>query len=601
MEERIVVENHSHRRVEVELGLELAADFADIFVVKSLEPGFGEPADETLPPSTRRSAARRRVAGLLGRRVLRPNRRPSVGGVRRGGRSRSVRALARAGCPLAARRRCAGGARRSRAAAGCVVRARARRRAAPRRAVHDGVAALGSRAERGLGRPRPHVEPVARRSRGAADARDRIRRRALARRRHAMVHDRLRTGHAHLVAPDAAPRPRAGSGHPAGPRGDAGDERRPRARCRAREDHPRAAARQGGALLDRPLLRDRRRDAALPRPSLGALALDRRSDAPLELEDAARRALAWIDGPADADGDGLVEYERRSSHGIGNQTWKDSEDSMAFRDGTLALPPIAPVEVQGYVYDAKLRIAEIAREIWRDDALGREARARRGGAATSLRRGVLAGGSGVLRARPRPREASNRLPDVQPRASAVERHRPGAAEGGDRRLAHERSPLVGLGRADDGGRRGRVQPARLPRRDGLAARLLPRSHGASRKAGARRMPPASFTPWSRLRPTSTTACRRSSRALPRDHTGFPVVYPTASSPQAWAAGTPVLLLQAVLRLVPDRAERVLRSEASCVPERLEGLSLTGVHAFGRRWTVRVDAGAVTVEPTSANR
>ena len=50
MEERIVVQNHSHRRVEVELGLELAADFADIFVVKSLEPGFGEPADETLPP-----------------------------------------------------------------------------------------------------------------------------------------------------------------------------------------------------------------------------------------------------------------------------------------------------------------------------------------------------------------------------------------------------------------------------------------------------------------------------------------------------------------------------------------------------------------------
>ena len=90
---------------------------------------------------------------------------------------------------------------------------------------------------------------------------------------------------------------------------------------------------------------------------------------PLELEDAARRALAWIDGPADLDGDGFVEYDRRSSHGIRNQTWKDSEDSMAFHDGTLALPPIAPVEVQGYVYDAKLRIAEIARELWRDEAL----------------------------------------------------------------------------------------------------------------------------------------------------------------------------------------------------------------------------------------
>ena len=50
MEERITVENHGRRRVEVELGLELEADFADIFVVKSLEPGFGTPSDETLPP-----------------------------------------------------------------------------------------------------------------------------------------------------------------------------------------------------------------------------------------------------------------------------------------------------------------------------------------------------------------------------------------------------------------------------------------------------------------------------------------------------------------------------------------------------------------------
>src|ERR1700751_1489565 len=90
---------------------------------------------------------------------------------------------------------------------------------------------------------------------------------------------------------------------------------------------------------------------------------------PLELEDAARRALAWIDDSADLDGDGFVEYERRSSHGIANQTWKDSHDSMAFHDGTLAQAPIAPVEVQGYVYDAKLRMAEMAREVWRDDAL----------------------------------------------------------------------------------------------------------------------------------------------------------------------------------------------------------------------------------------
>lgn len=86
----------------------------------------------------------------------------------------------------------------------------------------------------------------------------------------------------------------------------------------------------------------------------------------------------------------------------------------------------------------------------------------------------------------------------------------------------------------------------------------------------------------------------------RDHTGFPVVYPTASSPQAWAAATPVLLLQAVLRLVRDRVERVLRSQAPYVPEWLEGISLAGVRAFGRRWAVRVENRTVGVEPTSAD-
>ena len=84
----------------------------------------------------------------------------------------------------------------------------------------------------------------------------------------------------------------------------------------------------------------------------------------------------------------------------------------------------------------------------------------------------------------------------------------------------------------------------------------------------------------------------------RDETPFPVVYPTASSPQAWAAATPVLLLQVVLGLVPDRAERVLRTEAADAPEWLEGLSLEGVHAFGLRWRIRVEQGTVHVEPVS---
>ena len=70
-------------------------------------------------------------------------------------------------------------------------------------------------------------------------------------------------------------------------------------------------------------------------------------------------ALDWIDRYGDLDGDGFVEYERRSPAGLLNQGWKDSEDAVPHADGTLAQGPIALVEVQGYVYLAKLRIAEL--------------------------------------------------------------------------------------------------------------------------------------------------------------------------------------------------------------------------------------------------
>ena len=82
------------------------------------------------------------------------------------------------------------------------------------------------------------------------------------------------------------------------------------------------------------------------------------------------RALEWIDRYGDRDGDGFVEYEKRSERGLDNQSWKDSHDSQRFADGRVAEPPIAPCEVQGYVFDAKQRMAEIAREVWRDRELG---------------------------------------------------------------------------------------------------------------------------------------------------------------------------------------------------------------------------------------
>jgi glycogen debranching enzyme len=89
-----------------------------------------------------------------------------------------------------------------------------------------------------------------------------------------------------------------------------------------------------------------------------------------DLWPAMERALAWIDGPGDADRDGFVEYYKESEKGLVNQGWKDSHDAVFHADGRLAEGPIALAEVQGYVYAAKKLAA------WCAEKLGLEERAR---------------------------------------------------------------------------------------------------------------------------------------------------------------------------------------------------------------------------------
>jgi len=106
-----------------------------------------------------------------------------------------------------------------------------------------------------------------------------------------------------------------------------------------------------------------------------------------------QHALAWLRDHADADGDGLLEYVDRSGHGLANQGWKDSGDSVQWNDGTLAEGPIALCEVQAYAYEAAIKGAallehfghdagswrewarrlkdEFAKRFWIDDAHGR--------------------------------------------------------------------------------------------------------------------------------------------------------------------------------------------------------------------------------------
>ncbi len=72
-----------------------------------------------------------------------------------------------------------------------------------------------------------------------------------------------------------------------------------------------------------------------------------------------QRALTWMREYADPDGDGFFEYIDETGHGLANQGWKDSSDSVQWPDGTIATAPIALCEVQGYSYAAALAGAEL--------------------------------------------------------------------------------------------------------------------------------------------------------------------------------------------------------------------------------------------------
>src|SRR5205814_1272830 len=84
--------------------------------------------------------------------------------------------------------------------------------------------------------------------------------------------------------------------------------------------------------------------------------------------------------------------------------------------------------------------------------------------------------------------------------------------------------------------------------------------------------------------------------LSRTDSPFPIAYPTAARPQAWAAGTPVLLLQLLLGIQPDRRRQVLESVAPLeLPSWTGDVRLSGIRAFDRSWDVRLENGSVVVE------
>ncbi len=315
-----------------------------------------------------------------------------------------------------------------------------------------------------------------------------------------------------------------------------------------------------------------------------------------ELESNARRALDWIDGPGDPDRDGFVEYCRRTPRGMRNQSWKDSEISMVFSDGSLADAPIAGVEIQGYVYDAKLRCAELARAVWRDSALAerleRDAEELRRRIDESFWLGAHYALGLDLAKRPIDAVASN-MGHLLWSGSVSEDHATGVADTlmserlwsgwGVRTMAADEvayNPLVY--------HNGTV----WPHDNSLIAWGLSRiGRRADAQLIVRRMIEAAAHFDHRLPEVFAGFARR--------RTGVPVAYPTASRPQAWAAATPILLLRVLLALEPNRELGVLEAHADDLPEWCEGLTLDGVRALGRTWTVSVDDGSASVRETGA--
>jgi glycogen debranching enzyme len=318
---------------------------------------------------------------------------------------------------------------------------------------------------------------------------------------------------------------------------------------------------------------------------------------PQRLAGAARAALAWIDDYGDRDGDGFVEYLRRSRRGLVTQSWKDSHDSQRFRDGRIAQPPIAACEVQGYVYDAKLRMAEIARDVWRDRPLADRLQAD----AAELRR--------------RFDEAFW----IEDRGGYY-----ALALDGDKRPVDSLTSNIGHLLWS-----GIVPPHR---HDAIVDRLMGESLWSGWGVRTMSTDDAAYNPvsyhngtvwphdnsliaaglarigrWSetyRIARRMLDAARHFDwglpevfAGLPRSETPFPVSYPTASRPQAWAAGTPILLLHLLLGLEPDvEHERLQTVAPEQLPAWIGDITLTGVPAFGRPWDVRLERGSIEVQP-----
>jgi glycogen debranching enzyme len=299
-----------------------------------------------------------------------------------------------------------------------------------------------------------------------------------------------------------------------------------------------------------------------------------------ELREPASAALDWIDRYGDLDGDGLVEYCRRSSRGLATQGWKDSADGVPDDSGEPLVPPVALVEVQGYVIRAKRAMARMF-ELDGDGARGERLREQ----------------AAALEARLDDFWRSD--PDCY--AIGLDRDkRPGSG------LTSNQGHLLWAGAVDD--ERARCIRDVLMGPDmftGWGIRTLAQSHPAYNPVGYHTgsvWPHDSALIAYGLRRYGfdedftlvfegllEAASRFNDYRLPELFAGFtraefdePVPYPVACQPQAWAAGSIPYLLKWGLGLSPDALEKRLRIVRPSLPRWLQRIDVTGLEIGNAR-------------------
>lgn len=305
-----------------------------------------------------------------------------------------------------------------------------------------------------------------------------------------------------------------------------------------------------------------------------------------------RRALEWIERYGDVDGDGLVEYrtEASGSGHISNKVWKDSGDSLHYRDGRQATGVIAAVEVQGYIYAGLIRLAEVAAHMgdatWAEELRARAERVRQ---AVEQRFWMEADGfyAQALDGDKRPVDAITSNPGhllfcglpSPARAARVARRlaAPDLNSGWGIRTLSAAMPTYNPMSYHNG--------SVWPHDNSLIVAGLDRygEHDLALAITLALFQASMADPLHRLPELYCGFSRDGQEDTPD---AAPVAYPVSCSPQAWAAASAHLLVRTLLGLRADLTHhRVLVDPV--LPEWLHTLTHTNLAAFGERYWLSV--------------